>query len=319
VTPPVLSEAAIAARADLPRLVCELEAALAAGQHERARIPLREVIDLDEPRAAFLSMPAVSRPLGLYITKVATVFDRAPGDPRPVVSAVVAAFSARTGELLAILDGAAVTALRCAAAAALVTDRCARVDARILAIAGTGVQARQQAIAVCAVRPIEEIRVWSHRLARAAAFAEELRGMAAAGGLDDRREVRVSPWESLDEAVRDADVIGTATASRAPIGGFAALAPDVHVNCMGGHALESRELPLEVLRSSTLVVEDVPTAVREAGPVHAGAISLGELVARDVTPLRAGRTVFSSTGHAFLDLIATAHLLRDLPAGDPTP
>jgi ornithine cyclodeaminase len=132
-------------------------------------------------------------------------------------------------------------------------------------------------------------------------------------------EVRIAPCESLDEAARDADVIGTATASTTPLASFSALSPGVHINCMGGHTTASRELPLELLRSSTLIVEHVPTAVAEAGPVHAHAISLGELVNQDPAALRTRRTVFSSTGHAVLDLITTAHLLRELDAGGPKP
>lgn len=306
----------VARHGNLERLVRELEIALKEGHHERMQVPRREIVALDEPRAAFVSMPAVSGHLGIYINKVATIFERGPGDSRPTVNAVVAAFSARTGELRALLDGAAVTNLKCAAVSALVTDLCARNDARVLVIAGAGVQARQQAVAVCAVRRIEEIRVWARSFARAASFAAELRGSVGRGA---GRELLITPCESLDEAVRDADVIGTATASNTPLASFAVLSPDVHINCMGGHTTASRELPVELLRSSTLIVEHVPTAVAEAGAVHAGAVSLGALVTQYPAALRTRRTVFSSTGHAFLDAITTAHLLRELAAGGATP
>ncbi|RKH61393.1 ornithine cyclodeaminase family protein [Corallococcus llansteffanensis] len=299
------SHSVVTARGNLPRLVRELEVALEEGLHERMQVPLREVVSSEQPRAAFLSMPAVSKHFGLYINKVATIFERSATDPLPTVNAVVTAFSTRTGELLAMLDGAAVTNLKCAAVSALVTDRCARTDARVLAIAGTGVQARQQAVSVCAVRPIQEVRLWARNASRCAAFASELR--ASLG-----QDVRVITCESLDVAVRNADVIGTATSSKAPLGRFADLSPTVHINCMGGHTTETREVPLELLRTSTLIVEDLATAVAEAGPVHASALSLGQLVRTGRESLRAGRTVFSSTGHAFLDVITTAHLLREL-------
>lgn len=323
-TTPFLSHDAVARAGHLGRLVRELEAALASGQHERMQVPLREVIAWDEPPAAFLSMPAVSTHFGLALTKVATVFDRAADDPRPTITAVVAAFSARTGELLAMLDGAAVTNLKCAAVSALVTERCAREDARVLAIAGAGVQAWQQAVAVCAVRPIEEIRVWARRPERAAAFAALLRDAGEKlVGPRAVRPPRVLGCASFDEAVRGADVIGTATAARTPLVSFAvldaALSPDAHLNCMGGHSVTSRELPHQLLRSATLIVEHEATAVAEAGDVHAGALALGELVRRDPAELRARRTVLSSTGHAFLDLITTAHLLRELDLGGSLP
>nr|MCU0681135.1 hypothetical protein [Polyangiaceae bacterium] len=192
---------------------------------------------------------------------------------------------------------------------ALVTDACAQAGARTLVVAGAGVQARQQVVSVCAVRPIEEVRVWARRTERAAAFVEEVRGALG-------RHVRIAAYASLDEAARGADVIGTATAAKAPIARFGDLADHVHINCMGGHTTESRELPPELLRHCTLIVEDVPTAVAEAGPLHAGALSLADLVKRDMTELRDRRTVFGSTGHAFLDLVTTAHLLRALGVGE---
>lgn len=303
--PPFHPHSVVTARGNLPRLMRELESALEQGLHERMQVPLREVVALEQPRSAFLSMPAVSEHFGLYINKVATIFERSATDPLPTVNAVVTAFSTRTGELLAMLDGAAVTNLKCAAVSALVTDRCARPDARVLAIAGTGVQARQQVVSVCSVRPIREVRLWARNASRCAAFAAELR--ASLG-----QDVRILPCESLEEAVRTADVIGTATASKVPLGRFSDLSPTVHLNCMGGHTTEAREVPLELLRTSTLIVEDLATAVAEAGPVHASALSLGQLVRTAREPLRAGRTVFSSTGHAFLDVITTAHLLREL-------
>jgi ornithine cyclodeaminase len=198
-----------------------------------------------------------------------------------------------------------VTNLKCAAVSALVTDRCARTDARVLAIAGTGAQARQQAISVCAVRPIQEVRLWSRNAPRCAAFASELRT-----SLGDK--VRVITCESVDEAIRTADVIGTATSSSTPLSSFSGLSPTVHINCMGGHSRESREVPLELLRTSTMIVEDLATAVAEAGPIHSGGIPLGQLVKMESGPLRESRTILSSTGHAFLDVITTAHLLRQL-------
>ncbi|GMU10327.1 ornithine cyclodeaminase family protein [Corallococcus caeni] len=295
----------VSAHGNLPRLVRELEAALTEGLHERVQVPLRVAVPSSTRHAAFVSMPAVSEHLGLYINKVATLFERAATDPLPTMNGVVAAFSTRTGELLALLDGAAVTELKCAAVSALVTDLCARTDARTLAVAGAGAQARQQVAAVRAVRPIQEVRLWARNPARRGAFAADLR--ASLG-----EAVHVVACASLEEALRGADVIGTATSSKTPLGSFEGLSPSVHINCMGGHTVEAREVPLELLRTSTVIVEDLATALAEAGPVHASAITLGQLVRRDSGPLRAGRTVFSSTGHAFLDVLTVAHVLREL-------
>jgi len=299
------SYSVVTAHGNLPQLVRELQEALEQGQHEQMRIPLREVMSGESAPGVFLSMPAVSERLGIYINKVATIFERSMTDARSTVNAVVVAFSARSGELLAMLEGGAVTSLKCAAVSALVTDWCARPEAQVLAIAGTGVQARQQVVGVCSVRPIREVRLWARNALRCTAFASELRASLGEG-------VRVIPCEFIEDAIRTADVIGTATSAKVPLARFSGLRPDVHINCMGGHAVESREVPVELLRTSTLIVEDVVTAVAEAGAVHAGALSLGQLVERERGPLQACRTIFSSTGHAFLDVITTAHLLRRL-------
>jgi ornithine cyclodeaminase/alanine dehydrogenase-like protein (mu-crystallin family) len=82
----------------------------------------------------------------------------------------------------------------------------------------------------------------------------------------------------------------------------------VHVNCMGAHTVESRELPADLLATSVVIVEDVGTAIAEAGMSHAGAIELAALTAPGTTDLAHRRTVFASTGCAYLDLITCAHL-----------
>jgi ornithine cyclodeaminase/alanine dehydrogenase-like protein (mu-crystallin family) len=203
-----------------------------------------------------------------------------------------------------LLDGAALTELKCAAVSALVTDYCAVPEAKALAIVGAGVQARQQFRGVCSVRAIEEIRLHARNPAKRRELADEIRS----GG----HALRVIEAESLEHAIAGADVVGTATAACTPLGEFRSLSASVHINCMGGHTETSRELPAALLESSLLVVEDVPTAVAEAGTLHRRALELDQLPGLAPDVLRKQRTVFSSTGHAFLDLIATAHVLRRL-------
>lgn len=283
-------------------LASEIERALLQGLYGRTHAPIRTTLPLANDSSSFLSMPAVSAELGLCINKTATVVHRTEGDPRPTVHAVVTAFSTESGELLGTLDGNEVTRLKCAAVSALVTHRCTPEGADVLAIAGAGVQARQQALAVCAVRPIREVRLWARRRDRAEAFAGDLRHLLGDG-------VRVRVFATPEEAARRADVVSTATSSNVPLARFSDVLPTAHFNCMGGHTLVSREVPHELLQTSTLIVEDVATAVAEAGAVHAHALSLAELVNRDDRRHRTERTVFSSTGHAFLDLVTVAHLL----------
>jgi ornithine cyclodeaminase/alanine dehydrogenase-like protein (mu-crystallin family) len=292
-------------RADLRELTREMDQVLRRGGHRDMIVPDREVMFQRVPEAVFVSMPAVSSEQGLYINKVASIFDR-PSDSRlPCIHAYVIAFSSQTGEPIAILDGAALTNLKCAAISALITDYCAVEDAKTLAIVGAGVQARQQFLGVCSVRNISEIRLYARNRDKVRLFAEEIR--AASGG-----EIHVLEACSLEDAIDSADVVGTATAAAVPLGEFANLTPAVHINCMGGHTEQSRELPRSILESSLLIVEHLPTAIAEAGELHRAALELDSLARTTPAILRQRRTVFSSTGHASLDLMTTAHVLRRL-------
>jgi ornithine cyclodeaminase/alanine dehydrogenase-like protein (mu-crystallin family) len=295
----------IVKRADLRALTREMDAVLRRGGHRDMIVPAREVMFQRVPEAVFVSMPAVSSEHGLYINKVASIFDRPPDSRLPSIHAYVIAFSGHTGEPTALLDGAALTNLKCAAVSALVTDYCAVEDAKVLAIVGAGVQARQQFLGVCSVRDIREIRLYARNRDKVRVFGEEIR--AASGG-----EIRVVEASSLEEAIDSADVVGTATASSLPLGEFSSLTPSVHINCMGGHTEQSRELPRSILESSLLIVENVPTAIAEAGELHRTALELDSLARTAPPVLRQRRTVFSSTGHASLDLITTAHVLGRL-------
>ncbi len=254
------------------------------------------------PVSIFISMPALSCSLGLYINKVGTFFARTAGSDLPSIHAEVIAFSNKTGEPLGILEGNALTEIKCAAVTAVVTNYCAAPDASVLAIIGAGVQARQQFLGVCAVRDIKEIRIYNRSLNKLKNFVDEIRVVKG-------DTIKVMEFDSIDRAIESADVIGTATAAAEPISNFSNLQSRVHINCMGSHTSDSREIPLNILEESLLVVEDVPTAIEEAGEVHRSAVDLHRLTKLTSAELQEVRTIFSSTGYALLDLITVAHVL----------
>ncbi|WP_308307352.1 ornithine cyclodeaminase family protein [Streptomyces sp. ISL-10] len=280
---------------DVAAVAALMRESLRSGAVRRMAVPLRQVVD-DGRGARFLSMPAVSADHGLCINKTATITD----GPGPTVTSVVPVFSATSGELLGVLDGAAVTDLKCAAVTAVVTDHCAARSSAVLGIVGSGVQAWQQYLGVSAVREITEVRVHSRTTAHAEALCERIRGAGLA---------RAVVCASAEEATSGADVVSTATTSVHPLPIAADLPEHVHLNCMGAHTTESRELPRSLLAAATLVVEDIEIAVAEAGEIHRTAIGLESLVTGGHTGLDGRPTVFSSTGHAALDLITCAHLM----------
>ncbi|WP_439677210.1 ornithine cyclodeaminase family protein [Embleya sp. MST-111070] len=284
------------ATADVTAVAGLIREALHSGAVRRMTVPLRQTVE-DTRGVKYLSMPAVSTDLGLYIAKVATIAH----GPGSTVTSVVPVFATSTGALLTVLDGALVTNLKCAAVTAVVTDRCATPDAAVLGIVGAGVQAWQQYLGVRAVRDIALVRVHSRTPAHAEALCARIR---AAG------RARALVCASAAEATSGADVVATATTSVDPLPIAADLPAHVHVNCMGAHTTTSREVSRELLASATVVVESIETAVAEAGVIHRTALDLEALETGDHPGLADRPTVFSSTGHASLDLITCAHLAR---------
>ena len=221
----------------------------------------------------------------------------------PSVNAFVLWLAPETAAPSMILDGTALTALRTGAASGLATRLLASPDARTLAMIGAGGQAADQIRAVCAVRPIEIVRIAS----RSGASAERLAGQLA-GELPG---IAFEPCGSGDDAVRGADVVSCATDAVSPVFDASSVEGRVHVNAVGSYRPEMRELPTELLRRAELVVVDeVGAALAEAGELIAAVdgdpgfaetlLELGELVARPPAAPR-GVTVFKSVGIAMQD------------------
>jgi len=286
----------------------------------RAVVPLRTHVDVAEHRGVALFMPAYLPAAGRMGVKIVTVFDDNPRRGLPRIQALIVLLDAATGSPLAVMDGTSVTAIRTGAACGAATDLLARPEAATAAIFGAGVQGRTQLEAVCAVRPIRRARVFDPLAESAAAFA---RAMGLALGIEI--EAAASPAE----AVRDADVVCTATTSRTPVFADRDLRPGVHVNAVGSYQPSVQEIPAETVLRARVVVDHRPAALAEAGdlliPMAQGLFGedhihaeLGQLVT-GVKPGRASAeevTLFKSVGIAVQDLAAAIHVLaRGRPLG----
>src|SRR3989441_9237279 len=144
----------------------------------KASMPARIAAIVPERDALLAAMPAYLPSSGALTTKLVSLFPK--NIDRPTHQAVIVVFDAEYGTPLALLDGEAITAARTAAGSALATDLLARRDARILAVIGTGVQARAHLRAVPRVREFREIRVAGHHPDKARALAEEARAWPGA-------------------------------------------------------------------------------------------------------------------------------------------
>jgi ornithine cyclodeaminase/alanine dehydrogenase-like protein (mu-crystallin family) len=227
------------------------------------------------------------------------------------------------GELLALIEANTLGQIRTGAASGLATRYLARRDARVLAIIGTGFQARTQVEAICAAHPIERVVAWGRDPGRLHAFCSEL------GARLDRE---IAPAESAEAAVRAADVVATMTSASTPVVLGAWLQPGTHVNAAGSNRANAAEIDVEAVRRAAIVaVEDVAQARVEAGELilaqAAGtfawsrAIRLADIVAGQA----AGRTddaqitLFESLGVGIWDIAVANHIYdRCVEAGRGT-
>ena len=225
-------------------------------------------------------------------------------------------FSADTGALIACLEARTLSGLRTAAATALATRHMARDDAAVAAIIGTGRIAPLQAQGLKLVRPIEEFRVYSRTPERRERFATDL---AAACG------VSAKSCDSVEEALKGADVVVTATNSTDPIIEGSWIAPGTHINAVGSNHPQHAELSSEALAVAEVVaVNSLVSSGEEAGdlimPASRGeldwsaVVELGAIIAGSAEGRRTreGITVFKSVGIALEDVAVTPIILMAL-------
>lgn len=311
----------------LPMAECieAMEGAFRSLSAGRSLVPLRTVIRLPDSPNAFGVMPAVvgSGSSAQIAAKIITVFPGNDATPFDSHIGVVLLFGPDHGELLAIADASSITAIRTAAVSGLATRLLARPDSHRLALLGAGALALPHLEAVSAVRPINEVRIWSRSPARAQDFA---RNAAAKRGL------KVIVARTAQEAVATADVVCTITASRTPVLEGSWLAPGTHINAVGASLASARELDTDAVRRARMFVDLRESALNEAGdfliPRREGAMAddhiLGEL-GDLLTGLVVGRqnpseiTLFKSLGLAVEDVAAIRHVYeKALAAGAGT-
>ena len=239
----------------------------------------------------------------------------------PTHQGVIVAFDPDTGTPVALMDAIYITAARTAAGSALATRLLARPEAAVLAVLGSGVQARSHARAIPRVRPVREVRIASRNRAAVERLAQELA---------DELRIPVRPAGSYREAMQGADIVAATTHAAEPVVRREWVAPGMHITSVGFNR-EGREVDGDTVRDALVVVEtraaalapypsganDLLWAVRDglidAGHVHA---ELGELVSGR-RPGRTSRdqiTLYKSGGVAVQDVAAAALVLREARA-----
>ena len=289
----VLDESAVQQRLHYQDLIPAVADALAALAARRVVQPVRSVLPVAPHQGFFAVMPAYAGALG---AKLVTFYPKNVGTHTH--HALIVMFRPETGEPLAVMDGRLITEMRTAAASAVATDRLARPDASVLAILGSGVQARSHLAALRHVRAFKEVRVWSPR--NAAAFAQRHAVKAAATAAD---------------AVRGADVVVVAVSATTPVLQGKWLSPGAHVNAIGATRPEWRELDDALVTTARIFVDSREAALRESGDVIAAKTEVTEIGAV-VSGTDPGRrtpeeiTLFKSVGVAVEDVAAAALVLQ---------
>ncbi len=269
--------------------------------------PLRSSLRLEGGRRILGMMPGAVEDPPVLGAKIITVFPGNHGTELDAHQGVVLLFDPERGPPLAILEASTLTAIRTAAASAVATRALAREDAQILAIIGSGVQARSHFEAMLAVRPIEEVRVFSPTEAHRGEFARRE---------SERTGVRVEAVSSARAAVEGAEIICTVTSSSVPVLEGAWLSPGAHLNSVGASVPSARELDDETVARARLFVDSRESALHEAGdllmPMEAGLVGadhiqgeIGEVLTGKV-PGRCSAeeiTWFESLGLAVEDLL----------------
>jgi ornithine cyclodeaminase/alanine dehydrogenase-like protein (mu-crystallin family) len=289
----VLDEADVRRVLKMEMLIPAMEVALRALSGGEVVQPVRSTVEVATHRGFLLSMPAYAG--GALGAKLVTLYPENEG--LPTHHAVIVLFDPATGAPTAIMDGRLITEMRTGAASAAATKVLAREDASVLAVIGSGAQARSHIDALRLVRDFAEVRIWSPR--NAAVLAREAGATVAA---------------SAEAAARGADVIVVATTSQTPVLEGEWISPGTHINAVGAARPEWRELDDDLILKARLFVDSRAAALAESGDVRAA-----EHVQGEIGDVFAGRmngrestgeiTLFKSVGVAVEDVAAASLVL----------
>jgi ornithine cyclodeaminase/alanine dehydrogenase-like protein (mu-crystallin family) len=291
-----ISEAEVARVLSYAQLIPAMEQALIAFSAGKSLQPVRTILTVEEGQRFLGVMPAVT-PEGMG-AKLVCFYPRNAASALPTHLASILLFETETGLPLAVLDGRRITEMRTAAVSAAVTRHLAPADTRVLALLGSGVQAQAHLEALRHVCRFDEVRIWSRT-------SEHARRFAARNG---------ARAMDLENAVRGADVIVTATSAREPLLRGEWLKAGAHVNAVGACLPTWRELDDAAVTANTLIVDSREAALKESGDVILSRARIfaeaGEIFAGTRRAARETTTVFKSLGLAVED-IAAARLVYD--------
>jgi len=308
----LLSEKQVQSLIDLDELIAALEQAHIQYSTGKAVMPVRLVVPLPQIQGRITSMPGFlneDKALGM---KVVTYFQENPKRGLPAILATIMLCSAETGKMIAAMDGSYITAIRTACASAVATKALANRETAVLGILGAGVQARAHIQALSHVRRFTKIKIYSPSGSSAASIKNDLQSEIG---------IAIEVAASAEDAVTHSDIVVTVTTAKEPIVNQEWLKPGAHINAVGSHRPDQREIDGATLARAKIVVDsrdaimaecgDILLAIKEKNispdAIHA---EIGEVLAGT----KSGRidadeiTLYKSVGIAIQD-VATANLV----------
>jgi ornithine cyclodeaminase len=285
----------------------------------KAQVPLRTRLAIPSQDGLSLIMPAYvqANKTEALAVKVVSLFPNNPNRGLAFIQAAVLVLDAETGRPTALIEGSSLTAIRTGAAGGAAIDLLALPQSHVIAVFGAGTQGRTQMEAACTVRKIETAFIYDPNPRLAQAFVDE---MAGRGPIP--KDLYVA--QNSAEAVRDADIICTATTSTKPVFADGDLKAGVHITGIGSYTPTMQEIPAETVKRARVFVDSRTASLVEAGdliiPLQAGVIDeahvsneLGEII----LGRRSGRgsaqeiTFFKSVGVAVQDALAAQLALEN--------
>lgn len=308
----VLSEKEVQRLIDIEELIQVLEQAHVQFSAGKTVMPARLVVPLAEIKGRITSMPAYlseDKALGM---KVVTYCQENPKQGLPAILATISLYSTETGKIIAIMDGSYITAIRTACVSAVATKILANPETPVLGILGAGVQAGAHIRALCKVRRISKIKIYSPSGNSSQKVKKELETDAG---------VNIEPVASPEAAVREADLLVTVTTAKEPILKVDWLKAGAHINAVGSHRPDLREVDGATMKRAKVFVDSREAIMAECGDVLLAikerAITK-EHISGEIGEVLAGKklgrtsagdiTLYKSVGIAIQD-VATAHLV----------
>ena len=308
----LLSEKQVQDLIDIDELIDTLAQAHIQCSTGRAVMPVRLVVPLPQIHGRITSMPGFLNDDNALGMKVVTYFQENPKRGLPAILAMIMLFSVETGKMIAVMDGSYITAIRTACASAMATRALANRETPVLGILGAGVQARAHIQALSRVRKLQQIKIYSPSGISATKIRKDMESDVGVG-------VKVAA--SAEDAVKHSDIVVTVTTAKEPILKSEWLNAGVHINAVGSHRPDLREIDGATLARAKVVVDSREAIMAECGDIllalneksvpddviHA---EIGEVLAG----IKSGResageiTLYKSVGIAIQD-VATANLV----------